>query len=225
VFSSGKTIGFSRYGLRPDAGWFMPDLPLIILTSTGIDSFKAAVSQRILDSLLREEVEGKGRLYTAWADSFRYGQNRLIEDVGHVTLPFRRPDALLQAIQDVIDGLHRRSSEIGLRTPYAAHQYCRSMIARIWRGAVRREDVGEYADYINRTGMAEYRSTPGNQGAWMLRRDDGDRSEIITFSLWDSRDSIQAFAGEDIEQAVFYPEDDRFLIERDLTVRHYEVVA
>ena len=50
---------------------------------------------------------------------------------------------------------------------------------------MRREDAAAYADYIDRTGMAEYRSTPGNQGAWMLRRDDGDRSEIIV-SLWDS---------------------------------------
>ena len=90
---------------------------------------------------------------------------------------------------------------------------------------MRREDADAYADYIANTGMAEYRSTPGNQGAWMLRRDDGDRSEIITFSLWDSPDSIRAFAGDDIDQAVFYPEDDRFLIERDHRVRHYEVVA
>ena len=79
--------------------------------------------------------------------------------------------------------------------------------------------------YIVNTGMAEYQSTPGNQGAWMLRRDDGDRSEIVTFSLWDSRDSIRAFAGDDIDQAVFYPEDDHFLLERDLTVRHYDVVG
>ena len=99
------------------------------------------------------------------------------------------------------------------------------MIARIWRGAVRRDDADAYAEYIANTGMAEYRSTPGNQGAWMLRRDDGDRSEIVTFSLWDSVDSIMAFAGDDIDQAVFYPDDDRFLIERDRTVRHYEVVA
>jgi heme-degrading monooxygenase HmoA len=98
------------------------------------------------------------------------------------------------------------------------------MIARTWRGVVRRDDADAYVEYIVNTGMAEYRATPGNQGAWMLRRDDGDRSEIITFSLWDSRDSIRAFAGEDIDQAVFYPEDDRFLIERDLTVRHYDVV-
>lgn len=99
------------------------------------------------------------------------------------------------------------------------------MIARIWRGAVCRDDAEAYADYIANTGMAEYRSTSGNQGAWMLRRDDGDRAEIVTFSLWDSVDSIRAFAGEDIDQAVFYPEDDRFLIERDRTVQHYEVVA
>ena len=89
---------------------------------------------------------------------------------------------------------------------------------------MRRDDADAYVEYIVNTGMAEYRATPGNQGAWMLRRDDGDRSEIITFSLWDSRDSIRAFAGEDIDQAVFYPEDDRFLIERDLKVRHYRVV-
>jgi heme-degrading monooxygenase HmoA len=99
------------------------------------------------------------------------------------------------------------------------------MIARIWRGVVRRDDAEAYVNYIANTGVAEYHSTPGNQGAWMLRRDDGDRSEIVTFSLWDSRDSIRAFAGDDIDQAVFYPEDDHFLLERDLTVRHYDVVG
>jgi heme-degrading monooxygenase HmoA len=98
------------------------------------------------------------------------------------------------------------------------------MIARMWRGIVRRDDADAYVTYIADTGMAEYRATPGNQGAWMFRRDDDDRSEIITLSFWDSRDSIRAFAGEDIDQAVFYPEDDRFLVERDLMVRHYDVV-
>jgi heme-degrading monooxygenase HmoA len=57
----------------------------------------------------------------------------------------------------------------------------------------------------------------------MLRRDDGDRSEIITFSLWDSRESIKAFAGEDIEAAVYYPEDERYLIKGEDYVKHYDV--
>jgi hypothetical protein len=44
-------------------------------------------------------------------------------------------------------------------------------------------------------------------------------------SLWESREVIEAFAGPDISTAVFYPDDDQFLIERDLTVNHYEVTG
>ena len=97
------------------------------------------------------------------------------------------------------------------------------MIARIWKGVVRSEDADAYVAYIHETGIAEYASTPGNRGAWMLRREDGDRTEIVTFSLWESYDAIHAFAGEDAEAAVFYPEDDRYLVERDERVTHYEV--
>ena len=97
------------------------------------------------------------------------------------------------------------------------------MIARIWRGVVRLEDADEYAKYIAETGFAAYSTTPGNRGAWMLRRDEGDRTEFLTFSLWDSYDAIRGFAGDDYEAAVLYPEDERYLIETDPKVRHYEV--
>jgi heme-degrading monooxygenase HmoA len=100
------------------------------------------------------------------------------------------------------------------------------MIARTWRGWVRTEDRAAYVQYIERTGMAGYRSTPGNEGAWMLARDLGDgRTEIVTLSFWASEGAIRGFAGDDIEHAVFYPEDDRYLVDRETTVTHYEVVA
>jgi heme-degrading monooxygenase HmoA len=100
------------------------------------------------------------------------------------------------------------------------------MIVRIWRGWVRTEDRAAYVDYIERTGLAEYRRTPGNDSAWMLARDLSDgRTEIVTLSFWTSRDAIRGFAGEDISRAVFYPEDDRYLVDRETTVTHYEVAA
>jgi heme-degrading monooxygenase HmoA len=98
------------------------------------------------------------------------------------------------------------------------------MIARTWTGVVRRADADAYAEYIRETGFAEYGRTAGNRGAWMLRRDDGDRTEFITLSMWDSVDAIKAFAGEDIEAAVLYPEDERYLIDGSSSVTHYEVV-
>ncbi|MEX5721120.1 hypothetical protein [Geodermatophilus maliterrae] len=98
------------------------------------------------------------------------------------------------------------------------------MIARMWRGWVRTEDRDAYVEYIEATGMAEYRRTPGNQGAHMLTRDLGDgRTEVVTLSFWASRDAVSGFAGEDVSRAVFYPEDDRYLVDREVTVSHYEV--
>jgi hypothetical protein len=67
-----------------------------------IDGFKKAVSQGIPESLLREEIEGKRRLYTALAESVPHGENRVIDATGHVTIPWRRPDAVLEAIQDLL---------------------------------------------------------------------------------------------------------------------------
>jgi len=97
------------------------------------------------------------------------------------------------------------------------------MIARIWRGAVAQADGDAYAEYMDGTGMAGYAKTPGNRGAWMLRRDVDGKTEFVMFTLWDSMESIRGFAGDRPEVAVFYPEDDRYLVERDETVTHYEV--
>jgi heme-degrading monooxygenase HmoA len=98
------------------------------------------------------------------------------------------------------------------------------VVARIWRGAVRRQDGDAYAEYVRETGVADYERTPGNRGVFMLRRDLDETTEFVLVTLWDSLEAVKAFAGEDYETAVFYPEDDRFLVERDLTASHYEVL-
>ena len=97
------------------------------------------------------------------------------------------------------------------------------MIVRTWRGWTRPEDTDAYAEYILGTGIVEYKETSGNQGAYLVSRSDGDRTEFLTISFWDDRESIVAFAGQDIDRAVFYPEDDRYLIDRETTVKHLTV--
>ena len=99
------------------------------------------------------------------------------------------------------------------------------MIMRIWRGATRAAHAEAYHAYLLATGIPAYRATPGNCGAQIVRRIQDDRAEFLTISLWSSWDSIRAFAGDDIARAVFYPEDDYYLVERDTTVSHYEVLV
>ena len=98
------------------------------------------------------------------------------------------------------------------------------MIGRIWRGAVREADKDAYFEYLQKTGLKEYGAVPGNRGVFTLRRVADGKAEFTLLTLWDSWEAIKAFAGPDPERAVFYPEDDRFLIERELRVTHYEVL-
>ena len=89
------------------------------------------------------------------------------------------------------------------------------MIARVWSGAVRREDGDAYAACVLDTELAGYAAAKGNRGAWMLRRDRDARSEFMVFTLWDSLDCLDAVA----------PEDDRYLVDDGGTVVVYEAAG
>jgi heme-degrading monooxygenase HmoA len=101
-----------------------------------------------------------------------------------------------------------------------------TQIMRKWTGRIRTADREDYVRYIVNTGLADYGATPGNLGYEMLMRDlpDGS-SEVTTTSWWQDLASIAAFAGDPIDRARYYPEDDRFLLDRPETVEHHEVVA
>ena len=97
------------------------------------------------------------------------------------------------------------------------------MIARVWRGWTAKEDGDAYVEYLKATGMKESRETPGNRGVYVLRRSQGEREEFVTVTLWESLEAVASFAGDEVERAVFFPEDDRYLVERELSVAHYEI--
>ena len=97
------------------------------------------------------------------------------------------------------------------------------MIARVWRGATLAEHADEYAAYLEETGMNGARELPGARGTLVLRRERAGYAEFETILLFDSLENVKAFAGDELDLAVFFEQDDRFLIERDLEVRHYEV--
>jgi hypothetical protein len=62
-------------------------------------------------------------------------------------------------------------------------------------------------------GLAEYRATHGILGALIAARDlDDERAEVITLSWWPSMDAIRGIAGNDVERAVYYPQDNRYLL-------------
>lgn len=98
------------------------------------------------------------------------------------------------------------------------------MIARAWHGAVPAAKADAYFDYLNQTGIPEYKATEGNQGVYVLRRTEGDVTHFLLISLWNSYNSIRGFAGDDIDAAHYYDEDRAYLLELEPKVVHYEVL-
>src|SRR5215469_17337146 len=97
------------------------------------------------------------------------------------------------------------------------------MIARLWHGRTKAADTDEYKRYLFNSGIPAYRATNGNRGAWVLCRIEGDITHFVTLSFWESWDAVKAFAGNDIETARYFPEDEKYLLEFESTVTHYDV--
>ncbi len=98
------------------------------------------------------------------------------------------------------------------------------MIVRAWHGKSPESLGDEYADYIKKTGVKAYRTTEGNRGVYLLRRAEKGAAEFLLLSLWDSLASLKRFAGLDVEKAFYFPDDDKYLLEKEEYVTHYEVL-
>jgi heme-degrading monooxygenase HmoA len=99
------------------------------------------------------------------------------------------------------------------------------MIARLWHGMTKAEHSDEYLEFLHKSGIPDYRGTSGNRGVSVLRRTEGNRSHFLLISYWDSYEAIRAFAGDEIDNARYYPEDKRWLLEFEPHVIHYDVAV
>ncbi len=101
----------------------------------------------------------------------------------------------------------------------------RFVIARIWHGVTEKSKAEGFLDYMMRTGVKDFRFKEGNRGVYVLRRDGKRRVEFLMISLWDSVSAIRKFAGEEIDRASYYAEDEKFLVKLEPNVKHYHVVT
>lgn len=99
------------------------------------------------------------------------------------------------------------------------------MIARLWHGVTAASKADDYFEYLKQTGIPDYQNTDGNRGVYVFRRVQDDQAHFLLVTLWDSLEAIRKFAGPEAEKAVYYPEDEEFLLEKEPSVVHYDVLA
>jgi len=80
-------------------GGARPDVPLIVLSGTGIDSAQTMFQS---EDLIREQITGSEQLFAAIAAAAPRGEHRSLPDASHVTIPMTRPDAVADAVRDLL---------------------------------------------------------------------------------------------------------------------------
>lgn len=81
----------------PDA-----DVPLIILSAIGTDTIAEQLVPPQAHASLAESDQTKHRLYTDLASARPGVEVRRLDDAGHSTMAWVRPDAVVQAIRDML---------------------------------------------------------------------------------------------------------------------------
>ena len=99
------------------------------------------------------------------------------------------------------------------------------MIARTWHGRVPASKAEAYRHFLNERAIPDYQSVPGNLGVYILERHEGDVTHFITLTFWDNLETIRGFAGDEVETAKYYDEDQDFLLEFEPNALHYAVVG
>jgi heme-degrading monooxygenase HmoA len=97
-------------------------------------------------------------------------------------------------------------------------------IVRVWKGYGTAEGVERYcSNHFAHTVLPQLRALEGFLSARVLVRSLDDGTEVVVATVWDSIDSVKAFAGEDYDAAVVQP-DVRDVLDRfDDRVTHFTV--
>lgn len=99
------------------------------------------------------------------------------------------------------------------------------MIARHWRGWTEPQNADAYEALLTGKMLPGLKRIQGYCGAYVFRSDSPAESEFVVINLFDSLESVKAFAGTDYGTPVFEPEARALLSRIEPVARHYEVRA
>ena len=98
------------------------------------------------------------------------------------------------------------------------------MIARFWRGWALMENAHLYRRHFRDNVRPHIEALPGFRGCCLLEKSNNGEVEFLAVTHWQSLESIEAFAGEDISAAKVEPQARAVLSRFETTATHYQIV-
>ena len=99
------------------------------------------------------------------------------------------------------------------------------MLARMWHGKTSLAHYEIYSKFLRSKAIPDYQGTPGFVKLMFLRNVVNGEGHFTLITVWKNMEVIKNFAGNDINKAKYYDEDQEFLLEFEDYVQHFEVFA
>jgi heme-degrading monooxygenase HmoA len=98
----------------------------------------------------------------------------------------------------------------------------RHVIIRVFRPTIHPGKESEFEAFLRDTAMPLVSQQSGLVTQHVGRPRDPSSTEYLYVTVWDDVESIQAFAGENWQEAVITPEEEHLL--KDTWIGHYEIL-
>jgi heme-degrading monooxygenase HmoA len=121
--------------------------------------------------------------------------------------------------------VHEQRSAAGKVELYASGSTGTSVVARIWRGQTKIDDADSYSRYLYEHGVLKIERMPGNRGVVMLRSNKNESVEFTVISIWQNRDAIEVWSGDDLRRTRHLERDPEFLLALPDRVELVDVLA
>jgi heme-degrading monooxygenase HmoA len=96
-------------------------------------------------------------------------------------------------------------------------------VGRVWRGRTTLRNAHAYQEHLRKETLPGLHAIDGFEGAYVLRRVEGDQIAFLVLTLWASQDAIHSFAGRDAERTVIPDGAASVLAHWDERATHYDV--
>lgn len=98
------------------------------------------------------------------------------------------------------------------------------MISRLWRGIARSACASAYIEHLQRETLPSLQTLSGFKRMTIMNRPCDLGVEFLIVTVWDSEQSIVAFAGADAQEAVVPEKVQRMMVEFDERARHFNTI-
>ncbi|MFY0592978.1 hypothetical protein [Roseivirga sp.] len=98
------------------------------------------------------------------------------------------------------------------------------MVSRQWKCILKENEYDRYIDFLQNKVLNKAQELPGFIKSEVQKRNTDQGLECLVITVWKDHQSIEAFAGKDINKAMVPEEAQKMMLSFDQIVLHYDII-